>query len=118
MRVTTATSTSMYILSFSTPFSNSSYSLEFWGPILRCQNLSDAVLENNLDLGDASSLQEAWDKTMNRTRGYGVMYLAASSHDIWGVNMDNHLFVYTGYAPNGEYAGQNYSCHLWTQATL
>lgn len=94
MRVATATLTSMYILPFSPPFSNSSYSLEVWGPALRCQNLSDAVLEDSLDLGDASSLQEAWNKTMNGSYlgyGTGIMYLGVSPHNVEGVNMDNHL---------------------------
>lgn len=115
MRISTATATSMYILPFSAPFPNSSYSMELWGPAFRCQNLSEAVLENNLELGDASSLQEAWDKTMNGSlAGPEVMYVGASPESLSGVNMKSHLFVYTGYSPYSlEQVGQNYSCHLW-----
>lgn len=105
----------MYILPFSAPFPNSSYNLEFYGPAFRCQNLSDAVQDNDLDLGDASSLQEAWDKTMNGSFGSNVdyVYVGVSPEVVSGVSMASHLFVSTGYFAAFERWGQNSSCHLW-----
>lgn len=116
-RLASATSTSMYILPFSAPFPNSSYSVEFYGPSFRCQNLSTAVLDNsdNLDFGDAGSLQEAWDKTMNGTFNSGIdyVYVGVSPENLSGVSMKSHLFITTDYFGAFEKWGQNYSCHYW-----
>lgn len=110
----------MYITPFSAPFPNSSYTLQIWGPAFRCQSLSDAILEDNLDLGDASSLQEAWDISMNGSNLEGpyVDYVGVSPEYIEGVKMKSHLFVYTGYSPNGQDVSQNYSCHLWNTSYM
>lgn len=104
----------MYITPFSAPFPNSTYSLQIWGPAFRCQTLSEALLEDNLNLGDASSLQEAWDITMNGTlKGGASLYVAKSPEFVSNVNMKSHLFITTSWSPILEMPGQNYSCHLW-----
>lgn len=114
-RLASATSASMYILPFSAPFPNSSYTLEFYGPAFKCENLSTAVLDNNLDTGSAKSLQEAWDITMdgklNTTRE--TLYVAESPENIEGVAMPSHLFVNTKGSTLFGVDGGNYSCHLW-----
>ncbi|KAK7711933.1 hypothetical protein SLS64_005204 [Diaporthe eres] len=75
--------------------------------------MSDAVVNNTLNTGDAASLQEAWDLTMNdkvRYGDYGVLYNGASPDTNADVFMLNHLFVNTGGA--GDFS-RNYSCHMW-----
>lgn len=112
-RIVAAPLTSMAVLPFAAPFPNSSYSLNFYGPGLRCQNMSDAIINNTLNTGEAASLQEAWDLTMNDmfpSRQFGVLYIGATPKNDSEVLMHNHLFVNT----NGAVAhGRNYSCHMW-----
>lgn len=74
--------------------------------------MSDAVLNNTLNTGQAASLQEAWDLSMKdkfSSGGYGVLYIGASP-EILDVFMSNHLFVNTNGAG---VSGRNYSCHMW-----
>lgn len=108
-RVLGATLTSMAVLPFTAPFPNSSYSLDFYGPSLQCLNLSDAAINNTLNTGNAATLQEAWDGTMDDLfpeNQFGALYIGAMPVDY----MRNHFFVNT----NGAGAlGRNYSCHLW-----
>lgn len=109
-RVVSATSTSMQILPFAAPFPNRSYSIDFYGPAFRCQNLSEAILEEDmLYLGDASSLQGAFDEALNLTTTSNLdsAYLSAAA------SIENHLFVTTGYDGGFGRFGQNYSCHWW-----
>lgn len=113
-RIAAATLTSMAILPFTAPFPNSSYSLSFYGPAFQCQNMSDAAINNTLNTGDAASLQEAWDLTMNDKfppySKYGVLYVGASPEMNTHAFMPSHFFVNT----NGiDVLSRNYSCHLW-----
>lgn len=114
-RLASATSASMYILPFEAPFPNSSYTLEFYAPAFRCENLSTAVLANNLDTGSAKSLQEAWDITMDGKLNTTLetLYVAESPEAVEGVYMPSHLFVNTNGNPRFGQDGANYSCHLW-----
>lgn len=120
-RLASATSSSMYILPFSAPFPNASYNIDFYGPAFRCENLSTAVLDDDdnkttpLDLGEATSLQQAFDYTMNGslTANEEMVYLGASPEAVAGVQMKSHLFVMTDYFGAAERWGHNYSCHLW-----
>lgn len=108
-RVLAASLTSMAVLPFTAPFPNSSYSLDFYGPSFQCQNLSDAVINNTLDTGDAATLQEAWDLTMDELfpeNQFGVLYIGAMPDSF----MEDHLFVNLNGAGTG---GLNYSCHFW-----
>lgn len=111
-RLVAATSSSIAVLPFSAPFPNSSYTLDLYGPALKCENLSTALANNSLDTGEAKSLQDAWDQTMNSPLSGGgwasdndPLYTAVSPGNI---SMYSHLFVNTN---KGN--GQNYSCHLW-----
>ncbi|KAK8157436.1 hypothetical protein IWX90DRAFT_324026 [Phyllosticta citrichinensis] len=109
-RILAATSSSMSTLSFTAPFTNSSYTVDFYGPAMKCEDLATASAES-LDLGEAKSLQEAFQKTLNVSEfspGLSVLYAAGSPDSVEGVLMQNHLFVHV---PNSD--TQNLSCHLW-----
>lgn len=112
-RLMAATASSISTLPFDAPYPNSSYTLDFYGPAIKCENLSTAALDTAIDLGKASSLQEAWDKTMNASVTNSVSPLAnpwfyTASTNSSTLHMYSHLFVNTG-GPSG----QNYSCHMW-----
>ncbi|KAK7516273.1 hypothetical protein IWZ03DRAFT_186003 [Phyllosticta citriasiana] len=108
-RMLAATSSSMSILSFSAPYSNSSYTVEFNAPALRCEKLSTASAEG-LDLGDAKSLEDAFNQTLDFSSlpSYGVLYAAGSAESNRNVSMQNQLFVWVPYSNP-----QNLSCHMW-----
>jgi hypothetical protein len=87
-RLFTAASSSAAIIPLSPPVPNSSYTLEFWGPSYRCQNLSEVVAEtkgitftDELD-NNYSSFQDVWHKLVKN-----------SSDDYMGL-------VYSGSAPS------------------
>lgn len=112
-RLMTATSSSISILPFDAPYPNSSYTLNFSGPAIKCENLSTATLNTAIDLGEANSLQDAWDQIMNdKISGNPdpiwtpFLYTAATENG--SVTILNNFFINIG----GPY-GQNYSCHLW-----
>lgn len=107
-----ASLTSMAVVPLTAPFPNSSYTLDFYGPSLQCQNLSDAVINNTLDTGDAATLQEAWDQTMEEQfpeNQFGVLYIGVSP----GIFISGHLFFNLNGADAG---GTNYSCHFWNMS--
>lgn len=110
-RIASATSTTMGMLPILAPFPNSSYTLQFYGPALKCQNLSIAILDYNPLIGNGS-LEDAWNRTMNpiltSNRNLEILYAAASS-----VDLTNHLFVVTNRIAVSEVPGNNYSCHYW-----
>ncbi|KAL4871511.1 hypothetical protein BDV12DRAFT_194275 [Aspergillus spectabilis] len=49
-RVFTAMASSAQVLPVSAPFSNSSYELSFWGSSYKCQRLSEALVEIDVDM--------------------------------------------------------------------
>jgi hypothetical protein len=66
-RFFTATSSSVAIIPFAPSFPNSSYTLEFYGPSYRCQNLSEVIVEmKGITFTDGfenySSIQDVWQK--------------------------------------------------------
>lgn len=116
-RLVAATSTAMYILPFNARFPNSSYTLDFYGPAVQCEDMATATRNNTLSTGVAASLQEAWDLAMtgllNSTMQ--VSYAAASPVQLASVEMPSHLFVNTGGAGDAIFGqtSSNYSCHYW-----
>ncbi|PSR79068.1 hypothetical protein BD289DRAFT_375946 [Coniella lustricola] len=116
-RLVAATSTAMYVLPFDARFPNSSYTIQFYGPAARCENLEIATSNSTLYTGAATSLQEAWDLTMtgllNSTMQ--ISYAAASTEQLASVEMPSHFFVNIGGARDlaSEQSSSNYSCHYW-----
>ncbi|KAK8209880.1 hypothetical protein IWZ01DRAFT_332530 [Phyllosticta capitalensis] len=102
-RILAATSSSMSILPFAAPFPNSSYTINFYGPAMKCDNLSTASADG-IDLGDAKSLQDAFNQTLAPSYWDMSYYFADSTETL----KTTHLFVYVQDSP-----AQKYSCHLW-----
>ncbi|KAG8157592.1 hypothetical protein KVR01_012634 [Diaporthe batatas] len=109
-RITAATLTSMAVLPFAAPHPNSSYSIEYYGPSFKCQNLSTAISSNTTAATiPASELQEAWDSAMENVSGtLDILYLGVSA--VTSSAVQYGLFVNT----NGFGAdGANYTCNVW-----
>lgn len=103
-RVVAATATAGDIIQVAAHYSNSSYELEFFGPSLKCYNLSDAAERQNGG-EDVASLQEMFDKTMDVPSGFvgPLIWLGNTTLD-----MDDTVFINIGGTK-----GQNLTCNLW-----
>ncbi|POS75951.1 hypothetical protein DHEL01_v205650 [Diaporthe helianthi] len=109
-RITAATLTSMAVLPLTAPHPNSSYSLEYYGPSFKCQNLSAAISSNMTTATvPASELQQAWDSAMEREPGnLEVIYLG--KYPVFPNSVQYGLFVNTnGFGEDGS----NYTCNMW-----
>lgn len=109
-RITAATLTSMAVLPFTAPHPNSSYSLEYYGPSFKCQNLSTAISSNTaMATIPASGFQEAWDSAMEDvSHTLDVLYVGA--YPGISIAVDYGLFVNTnGFGEDGS----NYTCNTW-----
>lgn len=109
-RITAAMLTSMAVLPFTAPHPNSSYSLKYYGPSFKCQNLSTAISSNTATATiPASEFQEAWDSAMEGVSStLDVLYLGKYP------GMSNvvqfGMFVNTnGFGEDGS----NYTCNMW-----
>lgn len=103
-RVVAATATAGDIIQVAAHYPNSSYELEFFGPSLKCYNLSDAAERQNGG-EDVASLQEMFDKTMDVPSGFvgPLIWLGNITLD-----MDDTVFINIGGTK-----GQNLTCNLW-----
>jgi hypothetical protein len=108
-RVVAATLTSMAVLPFTAPHPNSSYSLQFYGPSFKCQNMSTAVLSNTTAVVSASELQKAWNATMEAKASHFEM-LYIGTLPAYPNPIHYTLFVNTdGFGQDGS----NYTCNTW-----
>jgi hypothetical protein len=78
-RLFTTTSSSAAIIPLTPPLPNSSYTLEFWGPSYKCQNLSEVIAETKgityLDgLDNYTSFQDVWHKFASNSSGDNNVY--------------------------------------------
>ncbi|KAJ5353700.1 hypothetical protein N7541_006264 [Penicillium brevicompactum] len=84
-RLFTATSSSAAIIPLTPPLPNSSYTLQFWGPSYKCQDLSEVIAETkgiiytDEDLNNHTSFQGVWDR--------------------YAINSSNSRAIYSGSAP-------------------
>lgn len=92
-RILTATSSSMSILPFTGLWPNSSFSLNFYGPSMKCYNLSDAEASSSFENSclNCTSLEQLWNITAGSLIMPNVFYWGAAPS-----NGRNLLFVQTG----------------------
>ncbi|KAL1649112.1 hypothetical protein SLS58_001684 [Diplodia intermedia] len=89
------------------PYPNSSYTITFDAPALKCDPLSTAILDHSINPKKPELLQEGWDTLIDKT----LRSLAPDAQPLYIANasgflsIHNHIFVYAG--------GSNFSCHLW-----
>ncbi|OJD30020.1 formylmethionine deformylase-like protein [Diplodia corticola] len=110
-RLLTATSSSIGILPMTASFPNSSYSLQFYAPALKCEKLSDAV-KNGQPVGscnNCTSLQKLWDTSIDISNGANYNYWQAVMPD----GSHNLLFIRTGAGKLMDGDPKNISCQLW-----
>ena len=80
-RILTATSSSMSIIPVAAPYPNSSYSIQFYGPCLKCQSLDDALGSPEFDTSHAlrnssNSLSNLWDVFFDNSGKHEHYYAA------------------------------------------
>lgn len=114
-RLVAATMSSISILPFNAPSPNSSYSLTFYGPAFRCQDLATAVTEEgHLNTSETTPIQDAWALTMDpqlSENTHEPFFTAASTEAVFKVNRDDHLLFLNTNLYQG--SSRNYSCRLW-----
>ncbi|KAL1626229.1 hypothetical protein SLS54_003064 [Diplodia seriata] len=113
-RLISTTSSSISILPFTAPAPNSSYTLTFAAPAIKCETLSAAIANNTIQLADASTLQKAWNESMHAdlatSAAFGQLYTGKTMSALDTHYIPNHFFLNTNGAGAG---GANYSCHMW-----
>ncbi|KKY15977.1 hypothetical protein UCDDS831_g07361 [Diplodia seriata] len=113
-RLISTTSSSISILPFTAPAPNSSYTLTFAAPAIKCETLSAAIANNTIQLADATTLQKAWNESMHAdlatSAAFGQLYTGKTMSVLDTHYIPNHFFLNTNGAGAG---GANYSCHMW-----
>lgn len=110
-RLLTAVSSSLGIISITAPFANSSFTLQFHAPALKCESLADAKT-NGQPVGDCqncTSLQTLWESNIDNGIGANYLYWESATPTY----SHNLIFIRTG---GGEKVGgdtKNISCQLW-----
>lgn len=110
-RLIAATSSSISVLPFTPPHPNSSYTLDFYAPAIKCETLSAAAANNTIKLDDAGKLQKAWNESMSNgalNPMFEQLYIGNTMTVLDEYYIPNHFFIQTG-GPSGS----NYSCHAW-----
>ncbi|KAL1641360.1 hypothetical protein SLS58_006059 [Diplodia intermedia] len=113
-RLIATTSSSISILPFTAPSPNSSYTLTFDAPAIKCETLSAAIANNTIQLADAATLQKAWNESMSADLSsstlFNQLYTGKTMSVLDTHYIPNHFFINTNGAGAG---GRNYSCHMW-----
>ncbi|OJD36450.1 formylmethionine deformylase-like protein [Diplodia corticola] len=111
-RLIATTSSSIAILPFTAPSPNSSYTLDFYAPAIKCETLSAAISNNTIKLDDPTTLEKAWNESMysdmKKSSTFEQLYIGKTMSVLDTYYIPNHFFINT----NGA-SGRNYSCHMW-----
>ncbi|KAF2141994.1 uncharacterized protein K452DRAFT_308403 [Aplosporella prunicola CBS 121167] len=82
-RLLSATAASASIASMTAPSPNSSYTLDFYGPTLKCENVSTTGYDKN-DISDYGPLKDVFVAKLFNTTPPSVYYRAVAPYDMCG----------------------------------
>lgn len=120
-RLLATTSSSAAIIPLTPPLPNSSYTLEFWGPSYKCQNLSEVIAETKGiiytdTLDNNYTFRDLWDefemKSSNNSNDRLYPVYSGSTPDL----LNNTLFIATWEYPNDYLDNpteESFVCKLW-----
>ncbi|KAF2138914.1 uncharacterized protein K452DRAFT_275818 [Aplosporella prunicola CBS 121167] len=110
-RLLSAVASSMGIIPITPQFANSSFTLHFHGPALKCESLADAK-NNDQPVGDCrncTSLQRLWNSTMKNSNAAQYIYWQSAAPE----DSHNLLFIRTGTGVHVGGTPRYNSCQLW-----
>ncbi|KAB2571086.1 hypothetical protein DBV05_g10257 [Lasiodiplodia theobromae] len=110
-RLLSAVSSSIGIIPITAPFPNSSFTLQFYAPALKCESLANAK-KNGQPVGNCNnctSLQTLWDDTIDSSFAANYYYWQATKP----VYSQNLFFIRAGGGKSVGGDPHNISCQLW-----
>lgn len=116
----TATYSSAAIIPLTPPLPNSSYTLQFWGPSYKCQDLSEVIADTkgitytDENLNDYASFQDVWNRYAINSRNASYNRTIYSGSAPWLLN--NTLLI-AAWQYSDDYTkkptGTSLVCKLW-----